>query len=413
MRCATPGWTLRGVRSSANASPLGVHGHVDPAFVRVAELLSKYTAAGRGPGGAVCVYQHGEKLVDIWSGTRDAAGSPWQADTMSVSFSTTKGVTSTALHIAAERGLVSYDEPVASYWPEFAANGKERITIREVLTHRSGMHRIAGLTTDPNQLLDWEFMTSAIASSRACPHPKGAPGYHGMTYGWLIGEVIRRVTGSSLGSFVRAELAAPLGADCLNIGVAEADRGRVAQLRPPLTDADLEKSRNSAEKGLNSRLMRRTVEALYAPGWEALARDPSQRATTGEIPAVNGAFTASALARVYMMLANRGELDGVRLLSPERVREISTIQTRQRDYVVRLRMNWRLGYHKALLFGRRSPTAFGHFGFGGSGAFADPDLGLAVGFVTCDMRSTSTPFADVRMARIGAAARRAAMTRRG
>lgn len=384
-------------------------GYVHPSFGAVTHLLDRYTSGRRRYGGAVCVYFQGEKVVDAWGGVRDLSSAPWEEDTMSISWSTTKGVTSTALHVLADRGLVDYDAPVADYWPEFAQAGKERVTVRQLVSHQGGLHRLAGVVDHADALLDWDLMTSALAAQPSDPPAGTGSGYHAMSYGWLVGEVVKRVSGKSLGAFVRDEIAAPLDLDGLHIGLPEEHRHRVAPLMPPYKAPPPKAEKAVTDFLLKHGPFKRLVETSAVPGMMELFRDVSLRVLDAEIGAANGTFTARSLGRLYATMANDGEHDGVRLFSPGRVALMSEQQTFGRDYCVPVKMRWRLGYHQGFVAAlRQAPQAFGHFGLGGSGGWADPESGLAVAYVTNDMRSATTPFGDARLARIGAAALKAA-----
>src|SRR5262245_29077499 len=185
-----------------------LHGSIRPDFWPVARALGRQLKGGGGA--AVCVYHRGEKVVDIWGGTKDASGTPWQADTMSVSFSTTKGVTATILHILVDRGMLDYDDPVAKYWPEFAAEGKGQVTIRHLLCHQAGLFDIRRMIDHAGRMREWDYMTDVLARSAPTIAPGSASAYHGLTYGWLVGEVIQRVTGRPFAEVVQRELAQPL-----------------------------------------------------------------------------------------------------------------------------------------------------------------------------------------------------------
>lgn len=386
-----------------------LEGHVHPSFGAVTALLDRYTSREGRFGGAVAVYFRGEKVVDAWGGARDRTGAKWTEDTMAISWSTTKGVTSTALHVLADRGLVDYDAPVAEYWPEFAQAGKDRVTIRQLVSHQAGLHRLAGVVPDADHLLDWDHMTDALAAQPSDPPAGTGSGYHAITYGWLVGEVVRRVSGKSLGTFVQDEIATPLGLDGLHIGLPDHHRHRVAPLIP---------SFRAPSPQLEARItgflqrrgpLKRMVEAGAVPGLMSLFEDTSLRVLDAEIGAANGTFTARSLAAMYAALANDGELDGVRILSPGRVGQMNQQQTYGRDYCIGMDMRWRLGYHRGFTANLRQPQhSFGHFGLGGSGAWADPETQLSVAFVTNQMGTALTPFGDTRLARIGAAALKAA-----
>ncbi|MGI9643462.1 MAG: serine hydrolase domain-containing protein [Acidimicrobiia bacterium] len=383
-----------------------MEGYVHPDFAPVTEKLRKVMSARNARGGAaVAVYHHGELVVDAWTGQRNLEGNPWERDTMAMSFSTTKGVVATVLHRLADRGLVSYDEPVATYWPEFAAAGKDRITIRHLLTHQAGMHPVRSLVSSAQNLLDWEDMVARLAAAEPAWEPGTRSGYHALTYGWLVGEVIRRVTGLSVNDAVQREIAEPLGVDGLFVGLPASERSRAA---------DLLVSPKASERML--RFFQR-LERLerYGPLVEAMmVEDFLDIAVTdqihdSELPAANGVFTARALARMYAALATPDCFDGPPLLSPETTAKATEIQTSERDAVVLFNMRWRLGYHLAGTTAGVLPQGFGHFGFGGSGAWGDPESGLSAALVL--NRVTGTPFGDTRFLRVGGAAVRAARRR--
>ena len=282
--------------------------------------------------------------MDVWGGVRDAEGRPWRADTMSLSFSTTKGVTSTALHLLADRGLVDYEAPVAEYWPEFGAAGKEAITVRQLLCHEAGLYRLRGLIGHAREMLDWNLVCEALAAAEPAHRAGAHNAYHGLTYGWLIGEVIQRASGMAFTEFIAKELAEPLGLDGLRIGVPEEERDRVAQL----LGGELARSGGADESGQESRVLhwsgraasllrlpfnpKRTADALVVPGVLNFFFTPE--AVTAPIPAANGTFTARSLARLYAMLAADGEIDGERLLSTGTVMRATEIQNTRIDGVV-------------------------------------------------------------------------------
>ncbi|MCC7078034.1 MAG: beta-lactamase family protein [Acidimicrobiia bacterium] len=378
-----------------------VEGYVHPDFSAVGSELARQLRTQRVGGAAVCVYQAGELVVDVWGGDRNASGDPWEQDTMALSFSTTKGVTSTALHVLADRGLVDYDAPVATYWPEFGVAGKEEITIRHLLSHESGLHPLRTLVDHASSMLEWQHMVDALAAQTPRYRPGTANGYQGITFGWLVGEIVRRVSGKSIGEFVQVELAAPLGLDGLYIGVPEDQRRRVAQLTrlPAYLGSD-----RLAEWLMRTPATQHVADALLPDG--VLDVLWSEDAVGAEIPGANGVFTARSLARLYAVLACGGSIDGVQIVSPETVRTLSQVQNRRRDLVVFAPMMWRLGYHSVATSAGFHPAAFGHWGYGGSGAWADPKRQLAVALVL--NRVAGTPLGDMRMIRIGGAATRCA-----
>jgi CubicO group peptidase (beta-lactamase class C family) len=382
-----------------------ISGFVHPDFGGVTQALRRVATHKRGGGAAVAVFHRGELVVDAWTGARDALGTPWESDTMAMSFSTTKGVIATTVHRLVDRGLIEYDEPVATYWPEFAAAGKGAITVRQLLNHSAGLHHLRDVIPGAYEMLDWDLVCSKLAAEAPRYPPGTRHGYHGITYGFLVGEVIQRVTGSSVREAVEAEVVKPLGLDGMSIGAPPELRGRVADLIVRFGNA--ERAERFARRASRLAWMRPAIDAFMVP--ESDRFFASSEILDGAVPAVNGCFTARSLARMYAALAGGGVLDGERFLSTETLRRATEIQATGIDIVVGFRMRWRLGYHLAATTRGIIPNGFGHFGFGGSGAWADPDNDLAVAFV-CN-RVAGTPFGDTRFLRIGARARVAAMAR--
>jgi len=394
-----------------------LEGTLHPDFARVARAVA--SSLRREPGGAaVCVYHRGECVVDLWGGSRDAAGTPWTADTLALSFSTTKGVVSTLLHVLAERGLVDYEAPLARYWPELGAGGKHEISVRQALSHQAGLYGIRGMIEDAAQIFDWATMVRALEQATPAHAPGARHGYHAITYGWLIGELIQRVTRRSLGDLLHEELAGPLGLDGLFIGLPDAEHARCAQLLSE-SDPRREALSDRVERAeLPLRRIGRLLTALrcpfdlastyaaFLPRGVARLDFNSPEALRARVPAANGVFTARSLARLYAALAAGGTLGGVRLMSPDRVLQIARVQRQGLDRVLTIPMQWRLGYHRVLTMGARTLGAFGHYGMGGSGAFADPRRNLAVGFTVNVMGGRS--LGTTRTMRIAEAAVRSA-----
>lgn len=393
-------------------------------FTEVEQVFTRQLARTSG-GAAVTVYHRGEAVVDLWGGTREPESEgeprPWEGDTVAMCFSTTKGVASTALHILADRGQLDYDEPVATYWPEFAAAGKGGVTVRHVLTHSAGLHRIRSLIDHGNRMLDWEHMVEALAAAAPAYPPGTRHGYHALTYGWLAGEIVRRVDGRPVAEVVRAEIAEPLDLDGLYIGLPLAERHRVAPLGPLGIPRPRIRQLRRLERRVGAQLgkvvsslpvpvnTRRLANALAPRGIEE-ALIMGDEVMDASIPAANGFFTARSLARMYAMIAGGGELGGVRVLSGRTVAEMAKVQRKGPDLVLVVPMDWRLGYHRVFTTRGPLPRAFGHFGFGGSGGWADPSRDLAVAMV-CS-RGTGTPIGDLRIMELGAAAVRS-VDRRG
>jgi len=395
-----------------------LQGTIHRDFARAAQVFAGQLPRGAG-GAALCIYHAGVKVVDCWAGTQDADGRPWQEDTLALSYSTSKGVTSTLLHICVDRGLLDYDAPVADYWPEFAAGGKASITVRQVLCHEAGLYDVRSLVDRAQRMLDWEYMTEALADAVPSHAPGRAHGYHGFTYGWLAGELIQRVTGKPFGEVLEALLARPLGLDGCYIGLPADQMHRRSRLLLPAAlqqDGDVMRSLERYVRPLArlfsvARLpidLASLAAALLPRGIEALDFN-SEAFAAPAIPAANGYFTARSLARLYALLANDGELDGVRLLKRETVWRATEVQNRGIGRVIPVPMHWRLGYHRVPTLGASVPNGFGHFGFGGSGAWADPDRELSMGLTVNS--GIGTPFGDLRMVRLGTAAVRCAERR--
>lgn len=370
-------------------------GTTDPAFAAVLPIFDKLVGRGAG-GGALVVRQRGRTVVDAHVGSADRTGRrPWTADTLAISFSTTKGVASTVVHRLADRGLLAYDDPVAQHWPAFAAGGKERITVRDLLTHRAGLSSVQAVAARAEDLLDHELMEERLAA-RAVDAPTRTSAYHAITYGWLVAGLVRGVTGEGLGTLVDREVCAPLGITGLHIGAPEDVQERMAE---PVGSALRHLGsfmRAAGPMVLRPARTRIAIEALHVDGFDQLFEGDRPPIWTTEMPAVNGAFSADALARLYGALAGGGE----GLLSAATTDALGRVQVHTADAVLGLKMRWRLGYHHAFAVGRPGPRAFGHYGYGGSGGWADPDLGLSVGFVTNRIGSLSTPMGDLTLPRL-------------
>ena len=304
-----------------------------------------------------------------------------------------------------DRGELAYDDPVVKHWPEFGAAGKEHITLRHLLTHQAALHPIRPLVSSAETMLDWDEMIEILGGAEPVWEVGTRSGYHALTFGWLVGEVIRRVTGLTVNEAVQREIVEPLGLDSMFIGLPAAHRARAADL---LFD-------EKAERRLDMMIERLGRLDRFRPFVDALVVDDmidmfrSHRIHDGEIPAANGVFAARDLARMYAALATPDSFDGPALVSAETMREATATHTDGRDVVIGFPMRWRLGYHLAATTAGVLPNGFGHFGFGGSGAWGDPDTGLAVAMVLNQV--AGTPVGDTRLLRIGGAALRAAKRR--
>ncbi len=403
------------------ARKLHLDGSLHPDFHGVELVLRDMLRAYPG-GAAVSVYHRGERVVDLWGGYSDAEGTRWTSDTMAPSFSTTKGVATTLLHIYADRGLVDYDAKVAEYWPEFAQAGKADITVRHVLSHQSGLYHIRQMIDHIDRMMDWDHMIEAIERTMPAHAPGERTGYHGLTFGFLVGEILQRVSGKKFSDLVQAEIAKPLKLDGLYIGAPEKAIKRAAQLIFPDTTQRLSQtslgSRLEIGASQFSKLLRRLgMDTDLTSIFDALAPNGvsnfdfgSPECLRSAIPAANGLFTARSLARMYATLANGGELDGVRLLSEGALETATVLQKPTGKLsVIPFDMRWRLGYHGVFTTRGFPPHAFGHFGFGGSGAWADPSQELAVALIVNS--GLGSPFGDLRTARVSGAALASAKAR--
>lgn len=358
-----------------------VRGDVSAGFGPVADAFAANFDDEGEAGAACCVYRGAEVVVDLWGGTADAAsGRPWDADTPVLVFSTTKGVTAICVHRLVERGVLDLDAPVASYWPEFGAAGKGDIPLRWVLSHRAGVAAVdAPVTLD--DVVGWDGVVAAVAAQEPNWEPGSTHGYHARTFGWILGEVVRRCTGRTVGQMVHEELAGPLGLD-LWLGLPDDVEPRVAPIVPP--DPPAPGSEDLLEQLMGAgtllgRVMRGPGDLFaYDDRWNTR---PFHQA---EMPSSNGFATGRALARLYA--ATAGDVDGIRLLRPETVAAATVVQSDGPDAVIMLPTQFGLGFSLPPMLGPCPPGAFGHPGAGGSLGFADPDAGIGFGYVMSRMK---------------------------
>jgi CubicO group peptidase (beta-lactamase class C family) len=358
---------------------LTIDGHCEPRFTAVREQFFRSFTERGDVGAAVCVYLDGVRVVDCWGGWADAARTrPWTADTIVSVASTTKGPVALCAHMLAERGKLDLDAPVARYWPEFAQAGKAHVPVRWLLSHRAGLPAIRR-DLPAAALFDWTAMTAAIAETAPWWTPGEQHGYHAITFGHLVGEVIRRVDGRPVRTFLRQEITDPLRADFF-VGVPAAADERVAEVLapPPATEPTIWDTILADPASVSGRTF------LNPPRPPDLVNSRAWRAA--EIPAANGHASARGVARVYAALARGGGLDGVRLLAPATIDRAIAEQSRGRDAVLSVPTRFASGFMLGVpggLFecgpGRRT---FGHPGHGGSIGFADPDARVAFGYVT-------------------------------
>ena len=360
------------------ATAAEVHGTCEPAFAAVAEAFAVNFARHEEVGAAVCVYHQGRPVVDLWGGLADRdVGLPWQRDTLQLVFSTTKGMAATCVHLLVERGELDLDALVARYWPEFAAQGKGDIPLRWVMSHEAGLAAVTGEMT-MDDVLGWHGVVEAIAAQAPVWEPGTAHGYHARSYGWILGEVVRRVSGRSLGRFFAEEIAGPFGLDFF-IGLPDVELGRVAHLYPPVIDPAT-KEVMDAFMGPDTLLGQVISGPSGLFGYDDTWNRPDVLAA--EMPSSNGVGTARAVARMYAALI--GDIDGRRLLDAATVARATEVQVSGPDKVIGMPMSFGLGYMTPPPAG--PPGSFGHAGAGGSLGIADPSTGWSLGYVMNQMQ---------------------------
>jgi len=348
-----------------------ISGSCDDRFSAVREAFANNFKNGLEVGASVAITVDGKPVVDLWAGDAKKGGAPWQEDTIVNVYSTTKTMAATCVLLAADRGLLDLDAPVADYWPEFGANGKESVLVRHVMSHSAGVAGFDPPIEDANQLYDWDSVVTGLAAQEPWWTPGDGSGYHAVTQGYLQGELVRRVTGRTLGTFFREEIAEPLGAD-FHIGLRPEDDARVGALVPP--GAPL----GSDDADPNSIAMR-TMRSCRLDGTEP--RTEGWR--RAEIPAAGGIGNARSVARVHSMLACGGEVDGVRILSEEMVGRILEEQTRGTDRVLGVPLRFGMGFGLIDETFPLSPNqrAFFWGGWGGSLALIDLDARVSIAYV--------------------------------
>jgi CubicO group peptidase (beta-lactamase class C family) len=319
-------------------------------------------------GAALAVYRHGRCVVDLWGGAADATGTrPWARDTLVNVWSATKGVMALAVAMLVDEGRLSYTDPVARHWPEFAAGGKARITVAQILSHQSGLNGWA-VPTSTQDLFDWALATSRLAAQAPFWPPGSAASYHALTHGFLAGEVVRRVTGQDAGAFIRDRIAMKLGAE-FHVGLPECHEWRVAEIVPPVAPAVTSgpTPEEIPARGISN--PRPEPGAPNAREWRA-----------AQIPAANGQASAQGLARIYASLANAGELDGARVISPAGIDRLRAPLHPGPDLLLGPRV-WGAGVALGMApsFGPL-PETFGHTGWGGAFGCANVEHGIAIGY---------------------------------
>jgi CubicO group peptidase (beta-lactamase class C family) len=372
-----------------------IGGTVAAGYEPVAEAFARNFSQHGDVGAALCVYRHGQVVVDLWGGVEDpATGTPYGPDTLQLVFSSTKGATALCANLLAQRGDLNLDAPVVEYWPEFGAQGKGAITVRDVLSHRAGLAAFEERISIED-FIAWDPAVERLAAQAPNWEPGTAHGYHALTYGHLVGEIVRRVTGRTLGRYFAEEVAAPLDLD-FYIGLPPELEPRVAPLfdfipppRPSRSDAAvgaIEATAPAAPVDLGP-----LVTAMITKGtltYRVFTRPPLRipgfnepAVREAEVPAANGITNARSLARMYASMVGDG-VDGVRLLDPAQVDDARVARSEGDDLVLIYPTKIGTGFFlSSAATPLTTPGALGHSGMGGSLGFADPELELGFGYV--------------------------------
>ncbi len=356
--------------------PHGVQGAADPNFACAVRGFANLFPHPRFGGGALAVYLDGQPVVDVWTGWLDRRGRRhWEADTAPMVFSATKGVASTVIHRLADRGLIDYDTPVARYWPEFGANGKADITVRDVMRHRAGLSHLRGVRK--RELLDHHHMEERIAAAPVGRH-FGKSAYHALTYGWLLSGLARAVTGEGMRELIRTEVAEPLNTDGIHLGRPPAGAPtHIAKIIGPQLNLP-NPVFNAVAPAVAALEVSAAFGSMYFPGMRSVVQRDIPLLDT-ELPSANGVATARALARMYGALANGGVIDGRRYLSAARVAMLTGRRDLRPDRNLVVPLGFHLGYHGLPVPGLL--PGFGHVGLGGCFGWAIPESGLAFSLV--------------------------------
>lgn len=368
-----------------NSSAFDAQGFCDPKFQRVVDQFNCNFKERGEVGASVAIFVEGELVVNLWGGIADQDnGRKWREDTLALVYSSTKGLAAICLNMLIDRGLIEIDAPVARYWPEFAANGKEGITVGMIVSHQAGLPFFQEQLPD-GAYLDWDLVTSRLASEAPIWEPGTQHGYHAVTLGFLEGEILRRVTGKTIGQFLRDEVAGPLGAD-IWIGCPEGEHHRIATsyFDDPNPESPLFKRLMNDADWLGARFLTNTGND-NAPG---IANTAARR--RAEIPAAGGIVTARGLARAYSPLSLDGSIDGIRIVSENMLPLMRTTRSASgKDAILQVPTTFTLGFSKT--WGARAlgegehvimgEHAFGTAGYGGSIGFADGDARMAFGYV--------------------------------
>ncbi|RIJ25807.1 class A beta-lactamase-related serine hydrolase [Henriciella barbarensis] len=366
-----------------------VHGKADEKFAAVREQFEKNLSSGADIGASFCVTKDGETIIDLWGGHADPEKTrPWEKDTIVNVYSTTKTMTAlTALYLA-DKGLIDFDAPVAEYWPEFAANGKKNVKVSHLMSHSAGL---PGWTepTDKDMLYDWDLATSLLAAQAPMWEPGTAPGYHALSQGYLVGEVIRRASGRTVGTVFREDIAGPLDAD-FHIGLPASEDARVADLQPPPVPAGGMSFTSDIKKAAFSNPAIDVMETRTRD-WRG-----------AEIPAAGGTGNARSVAQIHTVLANGGASGGKRFLSEAGCRKALECQVEGTDLVLDMPVRFGMGFG---LSGAMSPAlheeAMFWGGYGGSIVLIDMAARTTIAYAMNRMEGTTT--GDMRAIELAAA----------
>jgi CubicO group peptidase (beta-lactamase class C family) len=363
-----------------------LNGTCEPRFEPVLDAFMQNYRVEDEVGSAVSVLVDGRTVVDLWGGWKDGARQrEWQRDTLVCMMSVSKGIMGLAFSLLVDRGLVDVDAPVANYWPEFAANGKRSLPVRFILDHRAGLPYIAEPLW-PGAIYDHEAICKALAAQAPVWEPGTVAAYHIHTQGYLIGEIVRRVTGKTIGRFIRDELSAPLSADFMIGSLSAHDQARCAEVMPNM------QARLFAAKEVEAETLRSKVFVQNpAEPWPATLNSTLWR--EAEIASGNGHGNARGVARIYGAFARGGELDGVRLTRPSSIEGMITEQHNMTELMQERPYHQALGIllnTPAAVYMGPNARAFGHHGIGGSIGFADPDARVGFSYSVNRMHAVGT-----------------------
>lgn len=371
-------------------------GQCDEQFEPLAHVLSQIQPETTPGGAAISVYFQGKQVAELYTGDANK-DEEWTAEHMALSYSTGKAVLATLVHILVSEGFLDYDKPIAQYWQAFGQHDKDKITLRHILSHQSGLYDIRHTISSAAQMLEWQDMLAAYEQATPRFAPGTATAYQALSFGWLVGGVIEKVMQQPLAQVLNHYLVEPLELDGVYFGVPADQLHRVAR---PIKKAEEDQPRPQVQKPhkpLNAdgrRPLSFTERVISLSGINPYDADDalvprsmgkfnfySDETLQAVIPSANGVFSANSLARIYAMLANQGQWQGKQLIKPQIFNELSSIQTYARDRVMPIPMHWRLGYHRVFTLGKRVPTAFGHIGYNGSGAWCDPTRDLSFAYI--------------------------------